>query len=111
MASLSPAQQSVLRELNSTLSALEDDAAVMVLCNGKLPSGGDFYAFVNIAAAKLVGFYDAVRDGQELRLGDYGEVIRSGEGVEPPTEIRREMEQQYNVDYSLGEKLRFLFGV
>lgn len=111
MAALSTVQQSILRELNTTLSALEDDAAVMVLCNGKLPTGEDFYAFVNIKSARLTAFYDSIREGRELRLGEYGEVVRSGAGVEPPADVRREMEENYNVDYGLGEKLRTLFGV
>lgn len=106
---LSPVHQSILRELNTSLSALEDDAAVMVLCNGKMPDNKDFYAFVNIKASKLVAFYDAIRDEQDIRLGEYGEIITSGEGVEPPAEIRKEMEEKYNLDYGLGEKLRFLF--
>lgn len=111
MAELSPAHQSILRELNTTLSQLEDDATVMVLCNGKLPTGQDFFAFVDIKAARLVDFYDAIRAGRELKLGEYGEIIRSGLGVEPPSDVRREMEEHHNVDYALGEKLRFLFGV
>ena len=106
---LSAAHQSILRELNTSLNALEEDEAVMVLCNGKLPDAADFYAFVNIKAAKLVAFYDAIREGQEIRLGEFGEVIRSGDGVEPPADVRQEMEKEYNLDYSLGEKLRFLF--
>lgn len=111
MAELSTVQQSILRELNTTLSALDDDAAVMVLCNGKIETGQDFYAFVNIKSARLTSFYDAIRNGQQLRLGEYGEIIRSGNGVEPPTDVRREMEENYNVDYALGEKLRVLFGL
>lgn len=112
---LSPAHQSILRELNATLTQLDDDATVMVLCNGKIPDagpeGGDFYAFVDIKAARLIDFYDAIRAGRELKLGEYGEIVRSGLGVEPPSDVRREMEEHHNVDYALGEKLRFLFGV
>jgi len=108
---LSPIHQSVLRELNTSLNALEEDASVMVLCNGKLPGGPHFYAFVNIAAAKLVSFYDAIREGKEVKLGEYGEVIASGEGVEPPADVRRAMEAEYNLDYGHGEKLRYLFQV
>jgi hypothetical protein len=108
---LSPIHQSLLRELNTSLNALEDDASVMVLCNGKLPDGPHFYAFVNIAAAKLVAFYDAIREGKQVKLGEYGEVIASGEGVEPPADVRSKMEAEYNLDYGLGEKLRYLFQV
>ena len=106
---LSAVHQAILRELNTSLNALEEDEAVMVLCNGKLPGGADFYAFVNIKAAKLVDFYDAIREERDIKLGEYGEVIRSGEGLEPSDEVRHEMEKEYNLDYSLGEKLRFLF--
>lgn len=81
----------------------------MVLCNGKTPDGSDFYAFVNIKANRLVDFYDSVREEKEIRLGEYGEVVRSGEGLEPAPEVRQEMETEYNLDYSLGEKLRLLF--
>jgi hypothetical protein len=106
---LSDANQAILRELNASLSALEDDESVMVLCNGKMPDGTEFYAFVNIRANQLAHFYDSVRNGKEIRLGEFGEVIRSGEGLEPPVEIRKEMEAEYNLDYGLGEKLRLLF--
>jgi hypothetical protein len=106
---LSDVHQAILRDLNASLSALEDDESIMVLCNGKLPDDKEFYAFVNIKAARLVDFYDAIREGRDIRLGEYGEVIRSGEGLEPSAEIRREMETEYNLDYSLGEKLRLLF--
>lgn len=106
---LSPIHQAILRELNVSLSALDDSESVMVLCNGKFPGGEDFYAFVNIQASKLVDFYDAVRDGEKIKLGEYGEVIRSGVGLEPPAEVRQEMEREYNLDYALGEKLRVLF--
>ena len=106
---LSDTHQALLRDLNASLSTLEDDEAVMIMCNGKLPDGMDFYAFVNIKAARLVDFYDSVREEKEIRLGDYGEVVYTGSGLEPPAEIRQEMEKEYNLDYSLGEKLRLLF--
>ena len=106
---LSPVHQAILRELNDSLQALDDDASVMILCNGKLPGNVAFYAFLDIPAAKLMSFQDAIREGKELRLSEYGEIVRSGEGLEPPLEVRREMETQYNLDYGLGEKLRLLF--
>ena len=86
---LSDTHQALLRDLNTSLSTLEDDEAVMIMCNGKLPDGMDFYAFVNIKAARLVDFYDSVREEKEIRLGDFGEVVCTGSGLEPPPEIRQ----------------------
>ena len=106
---LSDTHQALLRELNTYLSTLEDDETVMVLCNGKVPDGTEFYAFVNIRANQLADFYDFIRNGKEIRLGEFGEVVRSGEGLEPPADVRKEMEAEYNLDYGLGEKLRLLF--
>lgn len=106
---LSDVHQAILRDLNASLSALEENEAVMVLCNGKMPDNTDFYAFVNIKAAKLFDFYDCIRNEKEIRLGEFGDIVRSGEGFEPPSDVRREMENEYKLDYSLGEKLRLLF--
>ncbi|MDX1974253.1 MAG: hypothetical protein SFT92_01110 [Rickettsiales bacterium] len=79
---------------------------IVVLCQGKRPFGGDFWAYLSIKPSMAKMFKEARERGDAIHLEDYGTIIEWGEGDAVPAHIRGLMEKTYGVNHHYEDDLR-----
>jgi len=80
------------------------DTRILTLVTGTLRDGSAHYAYASIPLARYMDFKLAESRGG-YRLEDYGEVVAHGEGLEPPAEMRRRMEEERGANHLFEEEL------
>ena len=60
----------------------------------KTKEGVDAWWYVLVDPPKLNAFHDAMKKGG-CDLADFGKVLKSGYGAEPPATIKAEMQEQF----------------
>jgi hypothetical protein len=73
--------------------ALRDEGSLIYLVRGK-DEGRAAWHFVKVDRAKLASFKQALSTGS-LDASEYGEILHSGWGEDPPEEARRELAEKY----------------
>jgi hypothetical protein len=63
----------------------------------KTKEGRDAWWYVLVDAPKLEAFYRAMESGG-VDLADYGKIVKSGYGDEPPSIVKQEMKDQYDFE-------------
>lgn len=76
---------------------------IMILCRG-MSNGKPAWAYMCIKPSMAKAFKDA-RDKGPFELEDYGSVIETGEGVEPPDETKLRMEREYGMNHHYEDDL------
>ena len=77
---------------------------IMILCRGKAPGGKHVWAYMCIKPSMAKAFKEA-REKGAFDIEDYGSVIESGEGAEPPEEVQLRMERDYGMNHRYEEDL------
>jgi len=78
------------------IKAKKDDF-VYVLVKGETSDDKPFWAYVAMLPPRYLEFKVVESEGN-YNLHDYGTIIKSGEGKEPPDAIREYMKDKYNFD-------------
>lgn len=77
---------------------------IMILCRGSDEDGEDCWAYMCVKPSMAQAFKDA-RDKGIFDIEEYGTVIESGSGIEPPVEIKRRMERDFGMNHSYEDGL------
>lgn len=77
---------------------------VMILCRGRDAAGNPIWAYLCIKPSMAAAF-KAAREGGNVDIADYGTIIESGEGEEPPEKIKLRMERDYGVNHQFEQDL------
>lgn len=85
------------------LKEADENVDILVLTSGTLADGGDFYAYVAIPPSKYQAFLEAEQAGN-YNLAEFGEILASGDTLEPPAEVAKEMEEKYGANPNFEEE-------
>lgn len=77
---------------------------IMVLCQGKDRRGKPIWAYLCIKPSMALGFKEARARGN-VDITNYGSVLESGEGTEPPDDVKERMERDYGMNHQFEEEL------
>ncbi|MCI5050045.1 MAG: hypothetical protein MRY32_06905 [Rickettsiales bacterium] len=78
--------------MNNSLP-LDQQFYMVVLCQGKMASGEDYWAYLKIHPSKAKAFKKAQKKGA-FQLEEYGEVIEWGKGADVPDSVKARMEEE-----------------
>jgi len=82
-----------VRELGDVVDSIVE---VVLLVQGRTAQGRLFWAYVSMPPGRLQAFRAAEAAG-DYRLDEWGAILRSGAGREPPVSIKAEMASQHGV--------------
>jgi len=92
------------------LKAADEHAGIIVLISGRDEDGvTPFWAFMDILPSKYIGFRKAQATGESFFLDDYGDILITGKGKEPPEDVVQEMREEYGFDPDFEEKAVEMF--
>ncbi len=80
-------------------------ATINMIIYGENPDGDDIWAYLAIPPSKLHQFEQAAASNSELRVEDYGEILKQGYGKEPDDSIKKYMEDVYGVNHNFEEQV------
>lgn len=88
------------------LQKADEAVSIMVLVRGTLATGDAFWAYLAVPPSKYLAFKQAEAAGG-YSMSDYGQVVEIGTGAnEPPAEVQRRMEKEYNVNHNFEDDVR-----
>lgn len=67
----------------------------IVLCNGRNKDGTDFWIYLEVDKEAAEQMHKDYESQVTVNFTDYGKVIKSGMGKEPPEEIRKQIDEEY----------------
>jgi hypothetical protein len=77
---------------------------IMILCRGVCEAGNPCWAYMCIKPSMAKSFKEA-REKGPFDIEEYGAIIESGEGLEPPDEVKRRMEHEYGMNHNYEDDL------
>lgn len=77
---------------------------IMILCRGVDENSNPCWAYMCIKPSMAKPFKEA-RENGIFDIEDYGAIIESGEGLEPPDEVKRRMEHEYGMNHDYEASL------
>ena len=77
---------------------------LMILCRGFDERREPIWAYLCIKPSMAKSFRDA-RERGNIDISEYGTVIESGDGHEPPDEVKRRMERDYGMNHLYEQEL------
>jgi len=77
---------------------------LILLCRGTDAENKPIWAYLCIKPSMASAFKYA-RERGNFDIGDYGTVLESGDGDEPPARIKARMERDYGVNHVFEEQL------
>ncbi len=94
-----------MTELEDMLEHADKEVGIIPLVTGTTEDGYNFWAYVSITPSKYDDFKKA-QSGGEYVLSEYGDVLHSGMGDQPPQEEIKRMIDEYGIDPDFEEKAR-----
>jgi len=87
------------------LEEIDEHIAVIMMVKGTEEDGvTPFWSFVAIPPTQLFGFKKAQARGEAFFVDDYGEILITGQGKEPPPEAIEEIRAKYGFDPDFEKK-------
>lgn len=77
---------------------------LIILCRGKDAEGKPIWAYLCMKPSMASAFRFA-RERGGFDISDYGTVLESGDGEEPPEQIKKRMERDYGVNHQFEDLL------
>lgn len=77
---------------------------IMVLCRGTNQDGEPCWAYMCIKPS-MAQFFKEAREKGAFDLEEYGTILESGEGEEPPEDIKLRMEREYGMNHNYEENI------
>ncbi|MEK6746268.1 MAG: hypothetical protein AABY33_04495 [Pseudomonadota bacterium] len=84
-----------------------DDVRIITLVRGMMQQGGFYWCYVAIKPDLIRKFQQAVKNKYNIQnfvKDEYGEVIVSGRGKEPPAEITAKVSEMFGVTFQQIEE-------
>lgn len=78
--------------------------SLIILCRGRDGLNNPIWAYLCIKPSMAAIFKEA-RERGGIELADYGTILESGEGEDPPSNIMRRMERDYAVNHQFEQDL------
>ncbi len=91
-----------IEALDELLAEADKSVEMLVLVTGQRSDGRDFWAYAAIPPSKYTAFTEAEADGG-YRLNDYGRVLTSGDGLEPPHGLEQQLKERFNLSTDFEE--------
>lgn len=88
--------------LDELLVEADKSVEMLVLIAGQRQDGSDFWAYAAIPPSKYTAFTEAEAKGA-YRLNDYGRVLTSGDGLQPPSGLEQQLREKYNLSTDFEE--------
>lgn len=77
---------------------------LIILCRGTDEQNRAIWAYLCIKPS-MASAFKAARERGDMDISDYGTILESGEGEEPPAAVKARMERDYGVNHGLEEAL------
>ena len=77
---------------------------LIILCRGKDAENSPIWAYLCIKPS-MASAFKAARERGGFDIADYGTILESGDGEEPPANIKRRMERDYGVNHMFEQQL------
>jgi hypothetical protein len=94
----------IVPDIKKLKAAEEAGHKILLLSRGYTTDGQAQYTYLSLPPTKLIAFKEAEAEGN-FSYEDFGEVLYSGEGLEPPDEVKKEMEKKYGFNHNFEEQL------
>ncbi len=94
-----------LTDFQEALRQIDEEVQLIVLVTGTLEDGSAHYAYASIPPSKYQAFKNAEAVGN-YDLTEYGKILAHGEGLEPPEEVKKRMEDEHGADHMFEEQLQ-----
>lgn len=88
------------------LEEADNSMGFVHLMMGKTGKGEDFYAYISVLPSRYEEFSLISRAKEQMNLHEFGDILESGFGHEPPPSIRHRMENSHNIDYTFMDKVK-----
>lgn len=82
--------------------AATDDIRIITLIRGVMQQGGFYWCYVAVKPSLMRKFQQAVKNKYNIQnfvKDEYGEVIVSGRGKQPPVEITKQVSEMFEVTF------------
>lgn len=83
----------------------DESVGIVHLISGTTAAGEDFYAYVSVKPSRYEEFVLIATALEQMNLEEFGQVLKKGFGKKPPPNVRKFMEETYNVDHDFMSKL------
>lgn len=81
---------------------------LIILCRGKDMENKSIWAYLCIKPS-MASAFKAARERGDMDISDYGTILESGDGEEPPADVKTRMERDYGVNHAFEDKLLAAF--
>ncbi len=88
-------------------SVAQNDSRLVTLVRGVMEQGGFYWCYLAVKPDLIKKFQQAVANKYNIQnfvKDAYGEVVVSGHGKEPPTEITKKVEEMFKVTFQQIEE-------
>lgn len=94
-----------LADLPELPQDMDDKLGIIQLVKG-VANETPFWAYMAMKPSRYKEYYQAVLEGRNLNLKDYGDVLESGWGDDPPAETHARMVEDYGFDDEMETRLQ-----
>ena len=86
-------------------SKADERLSIYELASSKTADGRDFYAYLAIIPSKYDAYKTAASSGESVKFTEYGDVILTGWGKQPTSEIESEMEDLFHMNHNFESEI------
>lgn len=88
-----------------TSETLDEQFYMVVLCQGKMANGADYWAYLQLKPSMAEAFKKAQKQGA-FQLEDYGDIVEWGKGASVPASVKQRMEEEYGADHNFQNEIK-----
>ena len=81
------------------------EAGIVHLMTGQTGSGENFWAYIAVKPSRYEDFILSSRAQEEMNLHEFGDILESGFGTEPPADVRRTIESRDDIEVNFIQKV------
>lgn len=85
-------------------TADEAGAKVLMLSRAYTEENKKIYVYLAVPPSKVIPFKEAEEKGN-FYYEDFGEILATGEGHEPPEEVKKRMEEEYGFNHDFEKEV------
>lgn len=89
-----------------TIADIDKTVSIVDLCSGTTEMGREFYAYISIPPSKYQDYRARQSRHEKINLDEFGDIIFSDWGKEPPADVRLHMEREYHLVHDLESRMQ-----